>query len=253
MADDKREVHIAIVDDLKSDRDRLAGDIESWALRAGVSLSGMRQFVSGESFLAKYSPGEWDIIFLDIVMDELTGIQTAERIRSLDMDVLLIFVTSSQEYAFDAFPVHPFDYLIKPHTRERLFGLLDEALRVLVREEPAVTVRSARTEVSLELRSITAVSSQGHNVEIACADGRKIMANATFADLAEKLQKDQRFLLCNRGVLINMDQVSTLMDDAFVMKDGSQYALRVRGRAQVVSDFSRYQLSRIRGQRGGNR
>ena len=253
MADDLKQLHIAVVDDRKSDRNRIAEDIQSWALRARVSLASMRQFASGEEFLAAFSPGEWDIVFLDILMDQLNGIQTAERIRELDMDVLLIFLTSSQEFAFDAFPVHPFDYLIKPHSKERIFSLLTEAMRMIAHEEPEITVRSARTSVSVQLRSISAVVSQGHNVEIVRTDGTSIVGNSTFTEVSEQLQADPRFLLVNRGVLINMDQVSTLMNDAFVMKDGSQYALRVRGRAQVVSDFSRYQLSRMRGQRGGTR
>ena len=57
------------------------------------------------------------------------AIITAER--KADPDLLLVFVTSSPEYVWDAFPVHPFDYLLKPYREEKLFQLADELRRVL--------------------------------------------------------------------------------------------------------------------------
>ena len=61
-------------------------------------------------------------------MEGTNGIETARILRRTDPDLLLVFVTSSPEYVWDAFPVHPFDYLLKPYREEKLFQLADELL-----------------------------------------------------------------------------------------------------------------------------
>ena len=61
-----------------------------------------------------YEPGHSDLVFLDICMGDVNGIELARHLRAVDEKVLIVFLTTSSEYAFDAFPIHPFDYLMKP-------------------------------------------------------------------------------------------------------------------------------------------
>ena len=65
-------------------------------------------------------------------MEGTNGIETARILRRTDPDLLLVFVTSSPEYVWDAFPVHPFDYLLKPYREEKLFQLADELPHAVV-------------------------------------------------------------------------------------------------------------------------
>ena len=64
-------------------------------------------------------------------MEGTNGIETARILRRTDPDLLLVFVTSSPEYVWDAFPVHPFDYLLKPYREEKLFQLAEVAAGVV--------------------------------------------------------------------------------------------------------------------------
>ena len=61
------------------------------------------------------------------------------------------------------------------------------------------------------------------------------------------LSKNEAFLTCNRGLLINMDHVIGVRDDMFLMQDGSSFPLRSRGRAELMARFTRYQISRLKG------
>ncbi len=89
--------------------------------------------------------------------------------------------------------------------------------------------------------------SMDHFVEVVLSDGRSILCSMSFKEMHERLT-DPRFLLCNRGLLVNMDCVASLTRsrDAFLMNDGSTLPIRVRGRAQLIHDFTQYQFSRIR-------
>mgnify|MGYP002232705333 CR=1 FL=1 len=115
------------------------------------------------------------------------GIETARILRRTDPDLLLVFVTSSPEYVWDAFPVHPFDYLLKPYREEKLFQLADELRRVLFRAEPELEVRIARQQVHLPLRKIQYAMAQNHYVRIVSDDG-ECRTVSTFSQVEQLLR-----------------------------------------------------------------
>lgn len=237
---------IAVVDDLPQDRERLSAWIRGWFDTPPYWLEEIREYACGNDLLRHFEPGRFHAVFLDVCMDGLDGIETARRLRALDTEALLIFFTTSREYAFDAFPLHPFDYLVKPVDQDKLHGLLRELMRVLDGNgKKTLTVRTGRSDLQLPLALLTAAVAQGHTVELRLADRQVLQCTMAFHDLEEKLQGEKRFITCNRGLLINMDQVSALRGDDFVMKDGARYPLRVRGRAAVISAFTQYQFSKM--------
>ena len=79
----------------------------------------------------------FDLIFLDIQMKPLNGMETAKRIRSLDEGVLIVFITAWKEYVFDAFDVGAFHYLLKPVQLQKLREILQRAQRETDRKNHA--------------------------------------------------------------------------------------------------------------------
>ena len=238
---------IAIVDDFKSDRMKLSEDLRSYfAMRPDLDME-LTEFENAEQLMSIYHPGDFDVLFLDILMGEINGIQLAGRLREIDQKVLIIFLTSSPEFAFDAFPVHPFDYLMKPYENKRLREVLAEVLHALSVEEQTITIRVPRSTHEVPLNKLVAIESRGHTVEVHLNDGQTLRSIMTFAEIEKILSEDPRFLRCNRGVIVNMDQVLRLDGDVFKMRDGTIFPLRVRNRAALVSQFSQYTISRMEG------
>ena len=106
------ELRFAVVEDRLPDAQRLESLLRL-AFGGGQPLV-CDHYESGDAFLAAFPSKEYQVIFLDICMEGTNGIETARILRRADPDLLLVFVTSSPEYVWDAFPVHPFDYLLKP-------------------------------------------------------------------------------------------------------------------------------------------
>ena len=237
--------NIAIVDDLQMDRERLQKDVSRWFSQQGLDAR-ICVYDSGTAMLKEFEPGFFRIAFFDIRMDDMTGIQLAEQVRKQDTALLICFLTTSREYAFDAFPIHPFDYLIKPYKEEQLNHVLSEAHRVLSGSEPEITVRIARGEFQITFGQIVSVVSQGHTVNFGLADGSFVRATMTFGETEKLLVSDERFLLCNRGILINMDHVKSMDGNAFFMEDGSSFPLRTKGRMDLIKKFSQYQITQMR-------
>ena len=132
---------IAIVEDQTPDAQRLEE-----LLQQQLPAAECTWFTCGDDFLrAAAEPGLYAVVFLDICMAGTNGIETARRLRQADPEVLIVFVTSSPEYVWDAFPVHPFDYLLKPYQKEKFEHLAAELRRALRCQEPELEIRRCCT------------------------------------------------------------------------------------------------------------
>jgi DNA-binding LytR/AlgR family response regulator len=87
-------------------------------------------FISAEDFFASW-PMELDILFLDIMLDEMNGIELATKIRQTNERVIIIFTTSNPQFSLSGYAVDALDYLIKPVAKELLFRTLDKTIHRL--------------------------------------------------------------------------------------------------------------------------
>lgn len=110
---------IAICDDETDARDALRIQLENILIESAEEI--VYEFSSGinaASWLSSH-PGEIDLLFLDVEMKGLNGMETAEKIRTFDNQITIIFVTGYADYVFDGYLVEAFDYLIKPVPEEK--------------------------------------------------------------------------------------------------------------------------------------
>ena len=173
-------IRIAIVDDQPEARELLRQDLLVRA-PAGTSIA---CFDNSESFLSGFVPGDDSLIFLDICMKGMNGIEAAERVRKRSARCLIVFLTSSREYAFDAFPIHPFDYLVKPYQTSQLEHVLSGAIRLMEESEPQVEIRMPRQTVRMPHGQIAAIASHGHTL----ADFRRAGSDAARRRAVSALQ-----------------------------------------------------------------
>ena len=145
------ELRIAIVEDQEPEARRLELLLRR-AFQGDEPIC--TRFSSGDDLLARFTTGAYEVVFLDICMAGTNGIETARQLREKDPRLLIVFVTSSPEYVWDAFPVHPFDYLLKPYKEEKIALLTAELRRVLCRQEPELDVRIARQTMQIPLSKV---------------------------------------------------------------------------------------------------
>ena len=117
-------LRIAICDDETAARDLLRIQLEKVLVENTEEI--VYEFSSGinaASWLKKH-PGEIDLLFLDVEMDGLNGMETAEKIRAFDKDLTLVFVTGYADYVFDGYRARALDYLLKPVSEQKLRELI---------------------------------------------------------------------------------------------------------------------------------
>lgn len=137
-------LRIALCDDQTDARDALRIQLEKFLKEESEEI--VYEFSSGTnaaSWLAKH-PGEIDLLLLDVEMKGLNGMETAEKIRTFDKNLIIVFVTGYTDYVFDGYRVGALDYLMKPVSEQKLRDLI-RRIRAKLAEEAAqsFTVKNA--------------------------------------------------------------------------------------------------------------
>ena len=105
-------MRIAVVEDEQEQRDLLSGYIQKFAQETNTQHT-VDLFENGLKLLEDFKP-EYDIILLDIEMPGINGMETAEQIRALDENVVLMFITNMAQYAVGGYSVGALDFVLKP-------------------------------------------------------------------------------------------------------------------------------------------
>lgn len=233
----------AIIEDIEQDARTLEQALQAAA--AHTCQIQCTPFPSGSVFLRTGTPQSFDVIFLDICMPGLNGIETARRLRTGAPKAAIVFVTSAAEYVWDALPLHPFDYLCKPCDDARVRRLLDDLLLTLSHPEPELELRVARQLILVPFSKIHYALAQNHYVTVMTDEGEH-RATATFAQIHERLCTEPRFLPCNRGVVVNMDKVLRFEGDAIQMLSGTAFPVRQKDKGRLFAAFTQYQFRHMR-------
>ena len=198
-------MRIAIVDDSKNEQQIIGKAIYEWSKTQHQTVN-MFAFNSGEAFAEIIDKKHYDIVFMDIYMKDMTGIDTAIKLRQYHADTLLIFFTTSAEHMAQAFPCHAFDYLMKPIDISRLYKTLDEALKLLPDNQPYIEFTFEKQNISLLYSDIICILSDSNYCIIRTKDN-EYRVRASFNDFTSKFKDAKEFFSIGRGIMVNLDNV----------------------------------------------
>ena len=210
----------------------------------GYALAG--EASDGEELLALYDSERPDVVLMDVEMPKIDGVECAKIIQDRNPRTVLVFATAHEQYMRSAFEVYAFDYLVKPYQTSQLEHVLSGAIRLMEESEPQVEIRMPRQTVRMPHGQIAAIASHGHTLDVFTVSGSRLISLQTFAELEAMLQGDERFLPCNRGVLVNMDEALKLDGDSIILMNGMRFPIRQRNRLEMVNRFSEYQIRRMK-------
>ncbi len=120
---------IGICDDCPEQNELLVQYLNNY--QGGNGRFTILQSTSPENFLMKLEGKKPQLVFLDIDMGEMSGIELGEKIKALYEDIIIVYITAYEKYALEAFQVRAFHYLLKPLTEEKFNHVLAEAVRLI--------------------------------------------------------------------------------------------------------------------------
>ncbi len=207
-------MNILICDDIPEETDKL---------KALLSEAGNHPiaFNCGEDVLEYISEGgSADVCILDIVMPKMSGVKLAGHLRRMNWDGRIVFLSTSKEYGPESYQVQAFDYLLKPPTAESvevMLQKLEDAGKST--DTKGLMLKTGGTVRSVLFRDIAYVEAMQHNVIYHLADGREVEIYATFANAAEEILKESRFIRCHRSFIVNMDKIVSITRSEITMQD----------------------------------
>lgn len=237
-------MNIAVVDDDKSTAQKISTILSRFADTKGFQTD-IQSFQSGEEFLSSFEPNAFNIIFMDIYMDKISGIETAKTIRASDNNCLIIFLTTSLEHMPDAFSCHAFDYVVKPIDNERIFKVMTDALEIFPDLSKYVEFISKRKKINLLLSEIVSVASSGHYLHIQDKKHNEYSVRMTLSEFIELIKNDVRFLNVNKGVLVNMDYIKNIEGNNCILTDNRKFPIKVRECALIEQMWLDYNFKQI--------
>ena len=236
-------IRVLVADDESSARRRL---LQYLALQADVSVVGEScNGLQACSDIARLKP---DLVFLDVEMPELTGLQVVERIGAASMPTT-IFATAYDHYALGAFNANAIDYLVKPFDQERFCAAMAKARRWVGAEagqfgvqlgamigelaaaknaQDRILLRSGESQVLVKAADILYISAEGNYVRLHTLDGEHLMRER-MAGMLERLD-GALFRRIHRSHIVNLDHVKKLLpwfggDSLVMMADGTRLTL----------------------------
>ena len=238
-------MNIAIIDDDERDMAQLDEILRNYA-SLHLSEITIEQFTDSESFLSSYACYKYTTIFLDIYVDETNGVDIARQIRNVDPDALIVFLTSSADHMPSAFSLHAFDYVIKPAEPDRIFRLMDDITHQVTKDGKCFVFMDKKTECRIRFNDIVGIRSNGHYLHITDKDMNEHTSRMTFSEAEEVLQEDGRFLLINRGTMVNMDYVTDFGNGVCIINETVYLPYNVKKRKELEQTFRNYMFSKLR-------
>lgn len=211
-------LRIAICDDMPEFSRQFRQLILKWEDRPG-ELS-VDIFSDADALITAHSERPYDILFLDVVMPLLNGIEAAGEIRLHDSSVKIVFLTSSAEFAIDSYRVKASNYLLKPPDPRQLYQCLDELSQDILQNAKAIHIRSRHGVHRVELSRIEYVEASNKDVIFSLSDGQSILSPDPLYTFEDQLLICDGFFKCSRSYIVNIHRIDTYSAKEIRMRSG---------------------------------
>lgn len=225
-------MNIKICDDEPAVCRKVQRFLALYGIRYGFEYS-VDTYYSGEELLAS-DCNHVDLIFLDILMTGLNGIDTAVRLREKNKDALIIFLTGSKEYVFDGYKVKAFRYLLKPLSQNDFVEVM-KAVEQEVKSETSdlFTFNYQREKIVVPYREMMYFEIVGRLMMIHTENQKVYQLSDTMKHMEQEM-KERHFYRIHKGYLINMDKVVSYSNKEVTLTD------------ETVLPISKYRIKKFK-------
>lgn len=185
----------------------------------------MEKFSDAAKLFAKIQRRELaDIYILDMIMSEKSGIDIGNQIRKAGNDIIIIYITSSEDYAMEAYGVHAVRYLLKPVKKEKFFEAMDYALSYMSRKtEPVYLLKTKEGFMSIPYSRIEYIENASRHLEVSLMSGERVKSifiRRSFDEEIQEILNNGGFIQVHKSFIINLSYVKKLTMNSVIMENG---------------------------------
>lgn len=229
-------MRIAVCDDNSVDRELIVTLLQKYFSKKDIPCE-VVQYDSGVHLINDVEDDIWyDIVFLDIYMGEMLGIDVAGKLRDKKYSGEIIFITASADYAVESYDVSAAGYLLKPYDLDRLCRVLR---RIVQDTNPGTyQIRQRSKVIRIPYHEILYVESNNSKCVLHRKSGNTYVVYKRLDEIEEEL-KDERFLRCHQSYLVNMDYIYQA-DKQFELISGETVLIRQRDLKAIRQTYLDY-------------
>lgn len=233
---------VVICDDDAVIRKQIIGFIKNY----GEDLSDINlyEFSSGEKLISTIGEKNLDIIFLDIEMDKIDGVDTAKLIRIHDKNAIIIFISSHTERVFDTFDCETFNFITKPITQERFNKVFSKALEKYKLLNGYFIISWRNENIKMPISKIKFFECYRKHIIFHTYDGELEMV-ATLGDTLHQLAI-YGFTQTHQGYVVNMNLIKRFEGMDIILTDGTKVPMSSRKRTDVLKEYAKH-VARYKG------
>ena len=202
---------IALLDDDKTALLISKGAIESFFQEKNIAIS-LDAFSSPVNFLAMAKEENYRLVFLDIDMPELNGLEVGEQVKGINPQTDIIYLSQREDLVFDTLKLHPFGFIRKSKIIQDFANVLELFVNTALNtnsENKKITISSKTETISADIDSIMYIEGNRNYQTFYLKDGSTFDARVLMGDLEIKL-KDNGFIRVHKGYLVNYLFIRTI-------------------------------------------
>ena len=227
---------VAIVEDNNEYSETLKNYIEQYAKENSLNIA-LSIFPNGERIVNDFK-SDYDIIFMDIEMPVMDGIEASTKIREIDSECIIIFISNYTQYAIKGYAVNALDYLTKPLEYTLFKNTMSKAiLKVQSKQNKSIFIQSSSETYRIDINEIIYIEVYKHRVTFHTTKDNYDM-RGTLQDVEKQLPNNQ-FVRCNSGIIVNLKYVTGISKDSLVVLDEELPIARSR-KKDVLNMLTRY-------------
>lgn len=182
-----------------------------------------------------------DILFLDVVMPGQNGMDVAKEIRQYDMNMKIIFLTSSPEFAVESYSVGAYFYQLKPIWEESFFRLMDAVLvECEKKKKNSLILRSKDGITRIDLQQLEYCEVLGRKLLFHLENGAVLESAGSLDDLAGQLMQYSNFFRPHRSFLVNMEYIQNISSRSIKMVNDAEIPIPHGKCSEVKNTYMEY-------------
>lgn len=231
-------IRVAIVDDEVEVLNLLERNISD-IFRAMDAEVKLYKFQTGNDLITFYMRNEFNIIFLDLEMPGMDGFGTARNIRTIDPNVVLVFITNREDLVFDAFQYNVVAFVRKKRLKEELADVVGQAYEKAMEKLTKHLFKTENGDICFRVDEILYFSSQGHNVWLHHANGESYRVIYTLEQI-QNIVSAEIFVRCHSGVLVNCGYIYSIDKETVILTNRETVALSRHRKKRVKDALQKY-------------
>lgn len=239
-------MRVVVCDDSMEDLEKIKGLLTKYRkLNKDVQLETAYYTDSAELYHLIQTKTHSDIYILDMIMSKRTGIDIGTLIRNTDKNNAIIYITSSDDFAFEAYCVHAVRYLLKPVQEELFIEALDCAVSSISEnaKNTMYTVKTKEGLVSVPYSKIEYIENYSRTLNIYLTDKRTIQSifiRKSFDEETRQIAEDDSFIQVHKSFLVNLHYVHKLAPGNIIMESGARIPVSKARTADVKKEYLKF-------------